>query len=157
MSPNCVEIKHFLNGEERRFLCKLIHFNEGFGVLEYILEQAINVSSLTLPAGTVTYGFYWIDRSYTLYRWFKNSIHLGSYFNIADRILLKTSSFEWRDLTVDILILPNDILEVLDEDELPDNISYQLKKYIFESRDDLLINYNNILSETDEILKKILK
>ncbi len=152
---SCLEIKHLLNGTNRQYPCELIHYRQKFGILKYILESTVKVSTLTLSTGTVTYAFYWSERPYTLYRWYHDGKYLGSYFNVADQIVIKKNIIEWLDLAVDILVLPDNILEVLDEDELPESISLQLKQYINSTKEFIVHNYNSILDETDKILHRL--
>ena len=147
----CTEIKNLLEGGRVKFNCKLIALNKESGVLEYILENRYKVGSLILPKGSITYAFYWIDRPYTLYKWFdKNGNILGNYFNIADSIKLTENEFKWRDLIVDILVSPEGVLEVLDEDELPYDLDKKLMKYIENSKNLILQDYKYIIKETNE-------
>jgi len=147
----CTEIKNLLEGGRVKFNCKLIALNKESGVLEYILENRYKVGSLILPKGSITYAFYWIDRPYTLYKWFdKNGNILGNYFNIADSIKLTENEFKWRDLIVDILVSPEGVLEVLDEDELHYDLDKKLMKYIENSKNLILQDYKYIIKETNK-------
>ncbi|MCK4716639.1 MAG: DUF402 domain-containing protein [Candidatus Marinimicrobia bacterium] len=148
----CLEIKHILAGEKRIFECELIYTDYKFGILKYVLEKSYTVSNLLLPKGTITYAFYWVDRPYTLYKWYDGRKNLANYFNIADRITLLVNKFEWRDLIVDILISPKGIVEVLDEDEIPEGIDLEIKKYIYQNKEYILREYPQIILETDQIL-----
>ncbi len=150
---SCIEIKNLLAGGRVTFNCKLVALNKKSGVLEYILENEYKVNSLILPEGTITYAFYWKDRPFTLYKWFdKNKNILGNYFNIADSIKLTENEFEWRDLIIDILVSPKGVLEVLDEDELPYDLNEKLMKYIENSKNLILREYEFIINETDKLI-----
>ncbi|MFH1213465.1 MAG: DUF402 domain-containing protein [Candidatus Neomarinimicrobiota bacterium] len=119
-----------------------------FGILRYILRESIIVNKLKLPENTVTYGFYWQNRPYTLYRWFDpQGFHLGDYFNIADSVHLSPEQFEWRDLIVDVFISQQGRATVLDEDELPADLDIDLSACIHRATEHIIRNYTNILSE----------
>lgn len=150
----CLEIKYLLAGGKRIFECELIYTDYQFGILKYVLDKSFTVSNLLLPKGAITYAFYWVDRPYTLYKWYKGRKNLANYFNIADRITLSDNKFEWRDLTVDILVSSNNILEVLDEDELPQTISEKLRTYIFDSVALIKNNLHGICQETYQLLEQ---
>jgi len=148
-----LEKKHLLNGNIRVFECELIHNNQSVGILKYILEKQYNVSGLILPQSSITYAFYWIDRPYTLYRWYHDSKNIGNYFNIADQIVLNDSEFEWRDIVVDVLYRSDDLPIILDEDELPKDIPTDLLEYIHSAKCHIFENYQDIITETDQLLK----
>lgn len=152
----CLEIKNILAGGKRIFECELIYTDYQFGILKYVLEKSYTVSNLLLPKGAITYAFYWVDRPYTLYKWYIGRKILANYFNIADRINLSDNKFEWRDLTVDILILPKGIVEVLDENEIPEGTDLEIKKYIYQNKEYILREYPQIILETDKILAETL-
>src|SRR5262245_52044964 len=83
--PTVVEVKRTLAGAEKRFNCRLLAGNAGHVVLLWIAPDPVNVHGLVLPAGTVTFGYYWADRPYNVYHWMDGSGKtLGYYFNIAD-------------------------------------------------------------------------
>ncbi|MBL7066731.1 MAG: DUF402 domain-containing protein [Candidatus Marinimicrobia bacterium] len=148
----CLEIKYLLAGGKRIFECELIYTDYQFGILKYVLEKSFTVSNLKLPEGAITYAFYWVDRPYTLYKWYMGRKIYANYFNIADRITLSDNKFEWRDLIVDILISPKGIVEVLDEDEIPEGTDLEIKKYIYRNKEYILREYPQIILETDKIL-----
>jgi predicted RNA-binding protein associated with RNAse of E/G family len=55
---------------------------------------------------------------------------LGYYFNIADQTRIEPGRLSWRDLVVDVLVLPGAPPRVLDEDELPANLPAELRATI---------------------------
>lgn len=151
----CCEKKHLLNGKVILYDCELITVSKEFGILKYFVDREYKVGSIVLQPGIVTYGFYWTDRPYTLYKWFdKKGEVVGNYFNIADSILLTPQEFSWRDLVVDILVLPSGGVEVLDEDEIPHSLDEGLNKYIESSKQMILQHYQEIIPETTLIIKQ---
>lgn len=151
----CCEKKHLLNGKVILYNCELITVSKEFGILKYIVDREYKVGSIVLQSGIITYGFYWTDRPYTLYKWFdKKGEVAGNYFNIADSIVLTPQEFSWRDLVVDILILPSREVEILDEDEIPHSLDERLNKYIESSKQMILQHYQEVIPETTLIIKQ---
>jgi len=154
----CKEKKRFLSGTEVTYHCELVALCRQFGVLKYLVEHRQQVGSLTLPPGTVSYGFYWPDRPYILYKWLnKNGDVLGDYFSLADSVMLSAQEFSWRDLVVDILVLPTGQIEVLDEDEIPECLDGTLRACIESGKQTVLRNYRAVVVETTTILNTELR
>jgi len=155
--PHCREVKHLLlTGKTRFFDCERLSFQNDCGILKYILKDPITVNNQILPPDTITYGFYWQNRPYTLYRWFDpQGSHLGDYFNIADQVKLSPVQFEWRDLIVDIFISPQGGIAILDEDELPSELDTELARKIHQATNYILQNYTSILRESDRLAGRL--
>ena len=123
-----VEIKRTLAGAEKRFACRLLEGDAHTAVLLWIAPGAMNVHGVELPAGTISFGHFWDDRSYNVYHWLGPAGHtLGYYFNIADETLISPGRLEWLDLAVDVLATPGGRLDVLDEHELPPELAPALR------------------------------
>jgi predicted RNA-binding protein associated with RNAse of E/G family len=105
--------------------------------------------------GDVTTALYWTDRPYTLYIWqvhgTKEAVY---YFNIADSITLLPDEFSWRDLTVDIFIDTAGAVHVLDEDELPVDLTAELQCYILTAKSHILNCYRDLIIEANVLVKK---
>lgn len=152
---SCKERKRFLSETEITYDCELVALCDGLGILKYSIDQQWQVGSLILRPGSVTYGFYWPDRSYVLYKWLnKNRDALGDYFNIADSVMLSVQEFSWRDLVVDILVLPTSHIEILDEDEIPEYLDAEMRVYIESAKRMLLRDYPSVIAETNTILDR---
>jgi len=155
---SCKEKKQFLSGIEVTFNCKLITLSKKFGILKYIVDKKQQVGSLALQSGTTSYGFFWQDRPYILYKWFdKNGDVVGDYFSLADSVKLSENEFFWRDLIIDILVLPTGEIEVLDEDEMPKSLDKKLRTYIKSAKQMLLNNWQTIITKTNAILNQYLQ
>ena len=120
--PPILEIKRMLDGREKRFDCRLLAgaVDGRHAAVLWIAPAPMHVHGVDLPAGTVSVGHFWADRHYNVYHWLDRAGEtLGYYFNICDRTRITAGLIEWRDLIVDVLVLPGGRLDVLDEDELP--------------------------------------
>ena len=151
---NCLEIKHTLSGGTQTYSCELLQYKPGFGVLRYVIDREYDIAGYKLLPGYITFGLYWEDRPYTLYVWDLSRISTRlHYFNIADSISLRPGEFVWRDLTVDILIDTRGGIRVLDEQELPHNLSQKLGLYIRRAVDLVAKQHQEIIREAAEQIK----
>jgi hypothetical protein len=131
--PSILEIKHTLDGREKRFDCRLLGRAEdgGHAAVLWIAPEPMHVHGVDLPAGTVSVGHFWADRPYNVYHWLDRvGQTLGYYFNICDQTRVGPGIIEWRDLIVDVLALPGGRLDVLDEDELPAALAPEIAAHI---------------------------
>jgi predicted RNA-binding protein associated with RNAse of E/G family len=151
----CRERKRLLSGGEVTYNCELITLQDGFGILRYKINSRYQVGSVTLLPGMISYGFYWTKRPYTLYVWLtRDGDKVGYYFNLADDIKLCAHEFGWRDLCLDILVLPSGKVETLDEDQLPANLEQNLRHYIESARQLVLRNCRAIIEEAEGVLQE---
>ena len=142
----CKEIKRYLSGAEESFECELVALEDGFGILKYVIRRRWQVAGVTLEPGTVTYAFYWTGRPYNLYWWLdEQGATLGHYFNVVDSVSLSAQAFVWRDLIVDVLVLPSGQVHVLDEDELPDALDEDLRAFIEAAKRQVLREHRAII------------
>jgi len=79
---------------------------------------------------------------------------VGDYFSLADSVVLSAQEFSWRDLIVDILVLPTGHVEILDEDEISEFLDERLMAYIESGKQMLLRNYRAVVVETTTILNR---
>ena len=106
------------------------------------------LEDLLLRKGTLSLGYFWEDRPYNAYHWVgDNQQTLALYFNICDSTHISPEQVAWRDLTVDVLITPDQRCRVLDEDELPDDLDRDLLSHINATRDLLCADPQRLLRE----------
>jgi predicted RNA-binding protein associated with RNAse of E/G family len=149
-----------LSGKEVIFECELVALEGQFGILKYVIDQQWQVHGLTLRPGTATYAFYWTDRPYNLYWWLdEQGETVAYYFNLADSVNLSAQEFIWRDLIVDILVVPashgdavQEQIRVVDEDEVPDALDRGLRACIEAAKKQVLRDYPAIVEEVTAIL-----
>jgi hypothetical protein len=130
-----LEIKDTLAGAQQTFRCHAVARRNGEMVLLYILPSARTVGGLALPAGTVTFGYFWEDRPYNVYHWMTpQGATIAFYANLADETQIGPDTLRFRDLTVDVLIPPQGAPLVLDEDELPPALDAPTRQSITRAR-----------------------
>lgn len=134
--PRITEIKRTLDGREKRFDCALLSHVDSHLVVLFIAPTPMHVHGVELPAGTVTFGHFWTDRPYNAYHWMRpdSGITIGTYVNLAADTGFDGAVLEWLDLVIDVMILPGQPPRVLDEDELPADLTPPLRARIEQAR-----------------------
>lgn len=144
-----LEVKRTLLGGVHTFPCQAVELTADRAVLLYTLPSAGRVADLTLPAGTLTIAYYWIDRPYNVYHWISPEGHtLAYYFNLSGPVTFTTDTVEWEDLEVDILVTPDGRARVLDEDRLPDSAAGRLPE-IARGRSRVLREFPRVIREVE--------
>ncbi len=137
--PQIIETKENLAGVKKTFACHRLVQLPGHVVVLHVAEQAIPVASFVVPAGTLTFGHFWAQHPYNVYHWLTpTGATLGMYFNIAADTLIGEDTLYWRDLVLDVLVLPQRNPEILDRHELPPEISEALQTQIEAALESLL-------------------
>jgi protein associated with RNAse G/E len=114
-------------------------------ILNAEFEDEVQHASLgTIPKGTRTIEYYWLDRWYNIFQFLKAD---GStriwYCNINTPPELINGELSYIDLDVDILVQPDLSYQVMDLDEFEENAkrygySEQVKKRAFKAVDELV-------------------
>lgn len=132
--PTILEVKERLDGSTAEYRCERLDLTATTAVLLYRLPPGATFLGLDLPPGSVSLGYYWADRPYNLYHWLRPDGSTAAwYWNIADRTRLSPERVAWRDLIVDVLVLPGQPPRELDRDELPPNLDAALVRAIDEA------------------------
>jgi len=151
------EYKDVLVGRPKQFRCELVEFTETAAVVIYQLQNEVVLESTCMPAGTISFGYFWQERNYNIYHFVAAEGHtLGFYFNISDSTQIDETRIYWRDLVVDIFITPDGICRVLDEDEIPEDISTQLSVLIEQTRDHILEQSTQLIDEIGQMSRGFL-
>jgi Protein of unknown function (DUF402) len=150
--PPVLEIKRTLDGREKRFDCQLLAGDAegGRAVVLFVAKAPMHVHGIDLPPGTVTFGYFWRDRPYNAYHWMNGEGQtIGVYFNLSDSTRIGDGVLEWRDLTVDVLTTPAGRIEVLDEDELPADLSSDIRRRIDDGKAEILRDTPALLADIE--------
>ncbi len=148
------EIKQLYSGQQKTYPCRLIQLDNGFGIVQHILEQDYKLDKLTLNRGMASLGFFWEKRPYNVYQWYHKKSLIGSYFNISDQTRLTVEQFSWRDLYLDILIYPDYTYKVLDRHEVAQIKEKDLLSYIQKAEHNILTDYPRIIDEINVIINR---
>lgn len=129
-----LEIKHLLDGSREEFACQpcLVRPGRHAAVL-YRLTRDWHFAALglTVPAGSLSTGFFWQARPFNLYHWMTSEGEtIGDYFNICGQTRISQQTIEWLDLALDLCLLPGRVGQFLDEDEIPHDLDPQARGQI---------------------------
>ena len=151
----CIEMKQTLSGAMQQFTCELVALEDTYGILRYHIAKRAAAGEIVLLPGTVTYAVYWIERPYNVY-WWRNpqGKTLAFYCNIADSTRLSADEFHWRDLTLDVLILPGGEITILDQEQLPADLPGSLRNYIDCAKQHVVQNARRITEEVQELVER---
>lgn len=144
--PHCREVKYHYSGKVSEADCGLVHLSAGMAVLKYYFQRDWQVEGLELGPPMYTYAFYWEDRSYNLYLWYRADGRLdAAYFNVVDSVRLSRGQVEYRDLIVDVLLYPDGSQTVLDRNELTEDIPSGLLEYIKAGEEDIIADLPEVV------------
>ena len=177
--PPIVEVKERPDGTESRYECRLALLEQTacrtVGVLRYRIRQEMRVAGVDIPAGTVSYGCYWSDRNYNVYVWLGGEAAesetptrtaqrgqpegvtpapIGYYVNVGDRPRLAVEEFRWRDLWLDVVVLPNLRARVLDRDEVPEDLDPATGRVIDRTIAEVLGDRRRVLDDCNSLITR---
>ena len=139
-----LEIKRRLDGSRVDFKCQGCLVKPGrHAVVLYTLDRDWHFPQigLTVPAGSISSGFFWENKPFNLYHWMTpQGETIGDYFNLAAETLITGSTIEWLDLVVDLCLVPGRDWIWLDEHELPDGLEPSTLRHLENGRDFLGVN-----------------
>lgn len=145
------EIKHQLDGSIKRFECLPVHVSEDEAVVIYEMTRKVRIEGLLLPAGSLSFGYFWSNCHYNVYHWVTEMGEtLGIYFNVCDEINIGQDAVNWRDLVIDLLVTPDGRCQVLDTDELPPDLDEGLANLIEKTAKYLKCQYRAIVAKVEE-------
>ena len=128
------ERKRKLDGRVLRYPCEALEINGERAVLLYRTTRPVDLAGVPIPAGTLSYGVYWTDRPFNVYRWVDPpGTVLAYYFNVATETRIGPDAVEWLDLEVDVLVTPDGRVQVLDEDEVPADLAPRYRAVLDEA------------------------
>jgi hypothetical protein len=143
-----MEIKEKLSGARHEFPSALLYRGEREAVSLYILPKEGGLGGVPLREGTRCLGFFWEDRPYNVYYAVDDAGALiVCYINLSDRTTITPETIAWRDLIVDVVITPDGVCRVLDEDELPADLDPALAAQIAATTVDLVEDYPALLED----------
>ncbi len=145
------EHKAVLIGAAKTFQCELLELSNSEAVVIYRLQREVVIEGVHMPQGTISYGYFWEARNYNVYHFVTaQGKTLAFYFNVSDSTRISESQIYWRDLVLDVLVTPDAKSEVLDEHEIPEDICEDLRRLIFETRDQILERVVDLTNEIEE-------
>ena len=114
-----VERKHKPDGSERRYACALEHASPSLVVVSYVMRRggAVFGTPIDIPPGSVSYGYFWRSRPYTVYRMRAGDGIVAHRFDAVAGVRLREGEVSYRDLALDWWLTPAGELIEEDRDE----------------------------------------
>jgi predicted RNA-binding protein associated with RNAse of E/G family len=109
------------DGSVREYHCQLAASRRGLTVIRFDMPQGASVfgAPVDIPPGSVSYGWFWARKPYSLYRMFgPDGALLAHRFDAVASVRLGDDAVEYRDLVLDWWVLPDDTIVEEDRDEL---------------------------------------
>jgi predicted RNA-binding protein associated with RNAse of E/G family len=113
------ENKRHVDGRQELFQCEGLVVGARQAVIRFRHQQARTVSGFHLPAGSITYGFFWRGRHYILYRFVGPEGRLIAHrFDVVDEVRISRRRVEYLDLALDMWVGPDGRARLEDEEEV---------------------------------------
>lgn len=114
-----MERKRKPDGSERRYRCALEHASPALVVVSYVMRQggAVFGTPIDIPPGSVSYGYFWRARPYTVYRMRDGDRIVAHRFDAVTGVRLREGEVSYRDLALDWWLTPAGELIEEDRDE----------------------------------------
>jgi predicted RNA-binding protein associated with RNAse of E/G family len=152
-----VEVKRTLDGRVIEYPAEPLVVEHQRAVLLYRLEVAEVIAGgrITLPAGTLSFGYFWFDRPYNVYHFTGAGDTLVYYVNIGRFRSLSETELVWDDYAVDVLAFPRGSVEVLDEEEVPETVDESIRAFIAEAKARVLRDLEAILAAVEQETRRL--
>ena len=152
------ERKTRFDGSVQEFACQILDLEPGkHAVLRYEFDRDWTVNGIQLPKGGMTAGHFWIDRPYNVYHWLDQEKRtLGFYFNVGHTDTVEVELLAWRDLIVDVIVLPDGGIEVLDEEELPPDLVPEHRGTIARALEQVMTNPKRLVAEIERETRRLI-
>ena len=152
------ERKTRFDGSVQEFACRILDLEPGkHAVLRYDFDRDWTVNGIHLPRGGMTAGHFWVDRPYNVYHWLDpQNRTLGFYFNVGHTDTVQADLLAWRDLIVDVIVMPDGGIEVLDEEELPPDLAPEHRGTIARALEQVMTNPKRLVAEIERETRQLL-
>jgi predicted RNA-binding protein associated with RNAse of E/G family len=159
--PLIREVKRRLRGAPKEFDVELLLRQGTLTLVRFVTTTAMKGDENRFPPGSYTYGYFWDDRNYNIYR-----MHLPDGSLYAHRFdLLKNAGFdgkrlEWTDLLLDVWLYPGGRVQWKDEDQLEEYLSkgwmsLEDGELVLRTRLLLEASLQEIAAEADSLLQAV--
>ena len=111
-----MERKRKPDGSERRFPTNLVYASRSLVIVSYVMRQggAVFGTPIEIPPGSVSYGYFWRSRPYTVYRMRDGDRIVAHRFDAVAGVSIREGEVSYRDLALDWWLTAEG--ELLEED-----------------------------------------
>jgi len=156
------ERKRKVTGEVLDYETQLVHQDAQVTMVSFEMKQGGGPPRLPIevPAGSVSYGYFWPRRPFILYRWVgPDGALLAHRLDAVTEVRVSASGVEYRDLVLDWWAFPDGTLIEEDRDELEDalaagTISTKDAERAEESARLVFSRYRHIIDEVERLERR---
>jgi len=108
------------DGILKSYQCNLVYQHNTLRVLSFVMPtgSASFKTPVTIPEGTISYGYFWLQRPYNIYRMKHNDKVIAHRFDAISGLYYTNDSVWYRDLILDWWLTPKGELIEEDREEL---------------------------------------
>ena len=126
-----VEVKRRLSGAVARFHHERIANGPGKLVVRYRPPTGTTLLGVEATSGSFSFAYFWEDRPFNVHHGMRpDGTTVAWYCNVADSTVITPDRVIWRDLAVDLFVVPGRAPRILDEEELPPDLDPRLRAYV---------------------------
>jgi len=158
--PRAVERKITLDGRVLEYDCRaLVVVPNKRAVLRYVVDAEMEVGNrpLVVTDGTISIAHYWAGRPYNVYHWLDGEQTLALYCNAGQTVVIDADCVVYRDLELDVLILPTGEAELLDEDRMPLDLPAADRSLVEAAKTKLLADPPRLLATIERATRDALR
>ncbi len=161
--PPVLERKIKPDGAVREYPCRLVHIEPGFAVIRYVVEKGGVVfgAPVDVPPDSVSYGYFWQRRPYSVYRMKRRDGRLIAHrFDASTVVEITPEAITYRDLVLDWWITPTGEVIEEDVDEFEDlvasrSLSPRDRRVAGEAARQVLSRYRHIIDELESLERRL--
>ena len=114
-----LERKRKPDGSERQYRCELEYASPSLVVVSYVMRRggAVFGTPIDIPPGSVSYGYFWRSRPYSVYRMRDGDRIVAHRFDAVAGVRIGEGEVSYRDLALDWWLTPEGELTEEDRDE----------------------------------------
>lgn len=115
------EVKVKPDGTELAYQTSLVHRETRLVIVRFLMQKGGGPPHIpvVVPAGSLSYGYFWARRPYNVYRWLSpDGTLIAHRFDAVTEVQIAGDEVRYRDLALDWWALPDGTLIEEDRDEL---------------------------------------
>ena len=126
------EYKLKADGTLKSYQCNLVYQHNNLRVLSFVMPTGSTgfKTPISIPEGTISYGYFWLQRPYNIYRMKHNDKVIAHRFDAISGLYYTSDSVWYRDLVLDWWLTPKG--ELIEEDRKELQNMLEAKQITFE-------------------------
>lgn len=160
-----LERKRKADGTVHDYETELVHRDQTVVIVKFLMTRGGGPPRLpvTVPAGSVSYGYFWPRRPYNVYRWLTATGELIAHrFDAVTAVRVTADSVDYRDLILDWWAFPDGSIIEEDRDELDEAVASCTvtpadERIANEAAYQVLSRYRHIIDEVEALERRLVR